>query len=304
MAASVVTAFFLGSLFFTVSVASRKTLAQSNSRATKGNSHENKCSTVVNGNYYAGTNEETMTILEGIQAQLSEVQDLLREMKTDRGNKTVKARNCADLFKSGERISGVYTINTDSSYAPFDVYCDQKTAGGGWTVIQKRLDGSVDFYRGWVDYKRGFGNLNGEFWLGLDKMHQLTKVGRNVIRIELEDIKGKTAYADYDMFAVASERAKYQLSLGTYSGTAGDSFSFQRGAFFSTKDQDNDPDKRHCAVTFKGGFWYSFCRHANLNGLYQPGPHSSHADGMNWHDWKGDYYSAKRSEMKIRPADF
>ena len=68
-----------------------------------------------------------------------------------------------------------------------------------------------------ADYKRGFGNLNGEFWLGLDKMYRLTKT-RNEIRIELEDIKGKTVYADYDMFAVASERAKYQLSLGTYSG--------------------------------------------------------------------------------------
>ena len=112
----------------------------------------------------------------------------------------------------------MYIISPDSSRGPFDVYCDHKTAGGGWTVIQKRLDGSVDFYRGWADYKRGFGNLNGEFWLGLDKMHQLTKAGRNIIRIELEDIKGKTAYADFDMFAVASERAKYQLSLGTYSG--------------------------------------------------------------------------------------
>ena len=73
---------------------------------------------------------------------------------------------------------------------------------------------------------------------------------------------------------------------------------------FSTKDQDNDPDKRHCAVTFKGGWWYSLCRQANLNGLYQPGPHSSHADGINWYHWKGDYYSARRSEMKIRPVDF
>ena len=126
-------------------------------------------------------------------------------------------RNCADLYKSGVRISGVYTINPDDG-DPFDVYCDLKTAGGGWTVIQKRLDGSVDFYLGWADYKRGFGNLNGEFWLGLDKMHRLSKTRRNRIRIELEDIKGKTAYANYDMFAVASERAKYQLSLGTYSG--------------------------------------------------------------------------------------
>ena len=111
----------------------------------------------------------------------------------------------------------MFTINPDGGNA-FDVYCDQKTEDGGWTVIQKRLDGSVDFYLGWADYKRGFGNLNGEFWLGLDKMHRLTKEGRNKIRVELEDIEGNTAYADYDMFAVADESVKYQLSLGTYSG--------------------------------------------------------------------------------------
>ena len=125
--------------------------------------------------------------------------------------------NCADLYKAGGRISGVYRINPDNG-GPFDVYCDQKTAGGGWTVIQKRLDGSVDFYRGWADYKQGFGNLNGEFWLGLDKMHRLTKEGKKRIRVDLEDIEGNTAYAEYDMIIVASERAKYRLSLGTYSG--------------------------------------------------------------------------------------
>ena len=84
-------------------------------------------------------------------------------------------------------------------------------------MFQKRLDGSVDFYRGWADYKRGFGNLNGEFWLGLDKINRLTK-SNNRLRVDLEDTTGKTAYAEYDMFAVTSERTKYQLSLGTYSG--------------------------------------------------------------------------------------
>ena len=84
-------------------------------------------------------------------------------------------------------------------------------------MFQKRLDGSVDFYRGWADYKRGFGNLNGEFWLGLDKIQRLTK-SNNRLRVDLEDTTGKTAYAEYDMFAVTSERTKYQLSLGTYSG--------------------------------------------------------------------------------------
>ena len=125
-------------------------------------------------------------------------------------------KNCAELYKSGQRTSGVYTIDPDGSGA-FDVFCDQTTAGGGWTVFQKRLDGSVDFYRGWADYKNGFGNLNGEFWLGLDRIHRLTNT-KNRLRVDVEDTTGKTAYAEYDMFAVTSERNKYQLSLGTYSG--------------------------------------------------------------------------------------
>ena len=104
-------------------------------------------------------------------------------------------------------------------------------------------------------------------------------------------------------FVAKNLKVRQEEFINVSAGTAGDSFSFQRGAPFSTKDQDNDPDKRHCARTFKGGWWYSLCRHANLNGLYQPGPHSSHADGINWHHWKGDYYSAKRSEMKIRPVN-
>ena len=129
---------------------------------------------------------------------------------------TAKQQNCVELYKAGERISGVYTIDPDGQ-GSFDVFCDQTTTRGGWTVFQKRLDGSVDFYRGWADYKRGFGNLNGEFWLELDKIHRLTK-SNNRLRVDLEDTTGKTAYAEYDMFAVTSERTKYQLSLGTYSG--------------------------------------------------------------------------------------
>ena len=116
-------------------------------------------------------------------------------------------------------MSGVYTINPDGSSAgAFDVYCDQKTSGGGWTVFQKRLDGSVDFYRGWNDYKKGFGNLNGEFWLGLVKINRLTSSDRYKLRVDLEDTEGKTAYAEYNLFAITSERNKYQLSLGSYSG--------------------------------------------------------------------------------------
>ncbi|KAL9985572.1 hypothetical protein ACROYT_G007993 [Oculina patagonica] len=173
-----------------------------------------RCNNVYNS-FYAGPNKKIETILQEIKKQLTQVQDDIDILK---GNKTSEKamNNCAELYKSGQRISGVYTIDPDGSGA-FDVFCDQTTAGGGWTVFQKRLDGSVDFYRGWADYKRGFGYLNGEFWLGLNKIHRLTKT-KNKLRVDLEDTAGKTAYAEYDMFAVTSERTKYQLSLGTYSG--------------------------------------------------------------------------------------
>ena len=68
------------------------------------------------------------------------------------------AKNCAELHKCAERISGVYSIDPDGS-GPFKVYCDQTTAGGGWTVFQRRLDGCLDFNRDWADYKHGFGNF-------------------------------------------------------------------------------------------------------------------------------------------------
>ena len=126
-------------------------------------------------------------------------------------------KNCAEVYKSGDKISGVYKINPDG-FGEFEVFCDQKTAGGGWTVFQRRRDGSVDFFRAWDDYKRGFGNLNGEFWLGLDKIHRLTVSGGYKLRIDVGDIHGKTAFAEYSSFSVKSERAKYQLNFGSYSG--------------------------------------------------------------------------------------
>ena len=110
----------------------------------------------------------------------------------------------------------MYTIDPDGEGA-FNVFCDQKTSGGGWTVFQKRLNGSVSFDRYWDDYKNGFGDLNGEFWLGLDKIYRLTEKKRDRLRVDLEDFTLSTAYAVYNMFAVKNETTKYKLSLGTYS---------------------------------------------------------------------------------------
>ena len=94
-----------------------------------------------------------------------------------------------------------------------------------------------------------------------------------------------------------------------FSGNSGDSLAVHRGMPFTTRDQDNDKGHDNhgglnCAIKFKGAWWYKNCHRSNLNGLYLRGSHSSFADGVNWKDWKGHYYSLKRTEMKIRPVDF
>ena len=125
--------------------------------------------------------------------------------------------SCSNLYKSGTRYDGVYTINPDG-LGSFQVSCDMQTDGGGWTVFQRRQDISVDFYRGWQDYKNGFGDLNSNFWLGLNKIHRLTKSGQNVLRVDLTDWTNDTAYAKYGSFSVASESDGYRLDLGSFSG--------------------------------------------------------------------------------------
>ena len=89
------------------------------------------------------------------------------------------------------------------------------------------------------------------------------------------------------------------------SGNSGDSLAYHRGLPFTTRDKDNDNHGDHnCAIKYQGAWWYEHCHYSNLNGLYHRGNHSSYANGVNWKDWKGYYYSLKRTEMKIRPVDF
>ena len=92
------------------------------------------------------------------------------------------------------------------------------TSVGGWTIFQRRMDGSVDFYLGWKNYTESFGDLNGEFWLGLNKTNRLSKSGQNVLRVDMEDFENETRYAEYTTFAVAGEIDKYRLTIGGYSG--------------------------------------------------------------------------------------
>ena len=137
-------------------------------------------------------------------------------------------KSCFYLLKNGFNSSGVYNINPDGG-KPMQVLCDMATDGGGWTVFQKRLDGSVNFYLDWASYKIGFGNLSGEFWLGNDNLHRLTATEDMMLRVDLEDFDGNITYAEYKTFKVADAGDKYRLLIGGYNGTAGDSMSPDAG---------------------------------------------------------------------------
>ncbi|KAH3792331.1 hypothetical protein DPMN_145825 [Dreissena polymorpha] len=102
------------------------------------------------------------------------------------------------------------------------VYCDVDSKNKGWMVIQRRMDGSVNFNRSWADYQAGFGNLRGEFWLGNEHIYQLTKENPRELRIDMEKFDGTKRFALYSKFNVSSESKKYQLYATGYSGDAGD----------------------------------------------------------------------------------
>lgn len=100
--------------------------------------------------------------------------------------------------------------------------CDMTTDGGGWTTFQRRMDGSVDFFLDWASYKKGFGNLRREFWLGNDNLHRLTTSANMSVRFDMEDYEGDRRYAEYTTFVVADESDNYRLTVDGYRGTAGD----------------------------------------------------------------------------------
>ncbi|XP_078697501.1 angiopoietin-related protein 3-like [Branchiostoma floridae x Branchiostoma belcheri] len=108
------------------------------------------------------------------------------------------ARDCVEVYERGYVTNGVYVIRPLSYPGdPFPVYCDQENTNGGWTTVQRRQDGTVDFNRTWEEYQRGFGDLEGEFWLGLDKLHALTSVGKYILRLDFWDWEENRAFAEY-----------------------------------------------------------------------------------------------------------
>ncbi|XP_054089869.1 fibrinogen C domain-containing protein 1-like isoform X2 [Zeugodacus cucurbitae] len=217
--------------------------------------------------------------------------------------------NCneATLLAGRKAKSDIYKIQLPPQYgdgAEFYVKCLLDPSGReAWTIIQFRQDDTTEFFRGWQEYKNGFGNLNRNFFIGLDKLHALTASQLHELWIELKDFDNVTKYAKYDSFAIADEYQKYALNiLGEYSGTAGDAMlGVHDGAKFSTPDQDNSGNIDNCAKNFKGSWWYGnrACHISNLNGVYLKRVTKTVADGIVWEPW----HSLKYVHMAIRPKE-
>ncbi|KAL8207187.1 UNVERIFIED_CONTAM: hypothetical protein K2H54_047670 [Gekko kuhli] len=239
-------------------------------------------------------------------------------------------KDCQDIANKGARQSGLYFLKPQKTKEQFLVYCEIDSAGNGWTIIQRRLDGSEDFRKNWIQYKEGFGHLspNGqtEFWLGNEKIHLLTTQSAvpYALRIELEDWNGQTSHADYAHFKIGTEADKYRLIYAFFAGgDAGDSFdgfdfgddpsdkffTSHNGMQFSTHDSDNDKYDGNCAEQDGSGWWMNRCHAGHLNGRYyrgglytekDAGP-SGYDNGIIWATWRSRWYSMKKTSMKIIP---
>ncbi|KAJ8017421.1 Fibrinogen-like protein A [Holothuria leucospilota] len=215
-------------------------------------------------------------------------------------------RDCEEVYDQcdDQSADGVYLIKPESSPEPFEVYCNNSIDGGGWTVFQRRLDGSVEFYRPWNEYKNGFGFLRKDFWLGNDKISYLTNQKIYELRIDMNNVNGQPFFAKYNLFRISDDRTKYRLvGLGDYNSTStanNDSMNHHRNQSFSTYDRDNDHSSyTNCAEYRHGAWWFNDCATSQLNGLYNAG--STDFKSIEWNSLPGGHYHLKYSEMKIRP---
>ncbi|KAG8454000.1 hypothetical protein GDO86_000575 [Hymenochirus boettgeri] len=241
-------------------------------------------------------------------------------------------KDCQEVANKGARVSGLYFIKPLKAKQQFLVYCEIEPSGSAWTVIQRRLDGSLDFHKNWNQYKEGFGYLSPndktEFWLGNEKMHLISTQSPipYVLRIELEDWSNQKSTADYSTFRVGSEKDNYRLTyayfMGGEAGDAFDGFDFgddpsdkfftsHNGMQFSTPDKDNDKFEGNCAEQDGSGWWMNRCHAAHLNGKYYPGGSYTEADsgpsgydnGIIWATWRSRWYSMKSVTMKLIPLN-
>ena len=207
--------------------------------------------------------------------------------------------------------SGLYRINIGDAGGDFTVFCDMSIQGGGWAIIQRRIGDSIDFKRDFKPYRNGFGEFNGNFWLGLDKIKRMTDTASYELYIGLESFLAApydTVWSRYGAFSLGSEAVNFKLTISQYyaNSSVPDRMSTHNNQEFSAQDADNDSHSTtDCADVHLGGWWYNSCHDANLNGAWYAGgelPNSEIENGIMWDDWPLSKHSLKTSVMAVRPV--
>ena len=132
-------------------------------------------------------------------------------------------------------------------------------------LIQQHVNGSDAFRRSWAEYKVGFNDSSGNYWLGNDLLSQLTENDRYKLRLDLQFLNGSWHWVEYSSLIVLNETTNYTLLVSGYSGNAADALSYSHEMMFSTYDRDNDRYPANCAANSGGGFWYKSCARAIVN---------------------------------------
>ncbi|XP_030565853.1 protein scabrous isoform X1 [Drosophila novamexicana] len=200
-------------------------------------------------------------------------------------------QDCSEL---STQVDGLHLIAPAGQHHPLMTHCN----ADGWTTVQRRFDGSADFNRSWADYAQGFGTPGGEYWIGNEQLHHLTLNNCTQLRVHMQDIYDNNWVAEYKHFYISSRSDGYRLHIGEYSGNASDALNYQQGMQFSAIDDDRDISQTHCAANYEGGWWFSHCQHANLNGRYNL--------GLTWFDaGRNEWIAVRSSQMlvKRRPSD-
>ena len=193
----------------------------------------------------------------------------------------------------GFRKSDVYVIHPVGAKRSLKVTCHMSSEGG-WTVLQQRFDGSIDFRQNWTAYRDGFGEPGGEYWIGNEAMHLLTANQNYSLFIDITDSENNTWFANYDYFAISSIDNRYSLAVDGYHGNSTDGFGYSNNMAFSAPDLDNDASSTHCAYYYEVGWWYKHCQICNLNGRYNI--------GFVWFNLDNNVYlQLTHSVMKIKP---
>ena len=189
-------------------------------------------------------------------------------------------KNCCDLGYNNNNYnakrSGIYSVTgfCGVNCSNTVVYCDTTSGGGGWTIVHRRQDGSINFTdRDWVEYEDGFGSYSGEFWMGLRSMHCLTSQGDWELRIDYTLKNGTKSYFHYNKFAVGPPKDQYQLSISGFDSIGltdpfGASDGNLNGKKFSSRDRDNDDHPTINCGKIDGGWWHVKCTHIEPNDRY------------------------------------